>query len=82
MRLHVAAFVDDAVLLFLSFVDALTPSTPLPANLLPYYNSGLSNHVHAPNRCAVNKNTTIKQGEGGEKSSKGEIFVKLVFSFS
>ena len=38
-----------------------------------------SNRVHAPYRCAANKNTTIKQGEGAGKLSKGEFFMKLVF---
>ena len=71
LRLYAAAFVDDAILLFLFFVDALAPSTPLPANLLPHYNSDLSKHVHARNHCAANKNTTIKQDGGDEKSSKG-----------
>ena len=35
--------------------------------------------VQTPTRCAANKNTTIKQGRGAEKSSKSEFFVKLIF---
>ena len=38
---------------YLYFVNALLPSMPLPTNLLPYYNSDLSDRVHVPNRCAA-----------------------------